>query len=128
MSIQQGPGFRANETIPAFVCVATNASSTTQELRVEIADTSTSRGIGIIQDIAQPEGSADVITFGLARGLAATTTAAGALLTWQTATGQVMPISDAATITVFAIGTALAPGTNGSVIPILVNPQHITNS
>lgn len=127
MSIQQGPGMRANETIPAFVVVAMNASTTFAEIRCEIADTSTSIPLGIIQDLAQPEGAADVVTFGLARLLLATTTAAGDLLTWQTATGQGMPVVAANSITARLIGTALVPGTNGSIIPVLVNPQLIPN-
>ncbi len=127
MSIESGPSFRANETIPAFVVVAYNASSTASDFRCEIADTSASAGFGIIQDIAQPEGTADVRTSGYGRGLLATTTAAGDLMTWQTATGQLMPIAVASTVTVMAIGRAVCPGTAGSIIPIQIVPNWITN-
>ena len=127
MSIVQGPSFRANESIPAFVTVAINASTTLAELRCEVADTSTSLPIGIIQDNVSTDGSANVVTTGLARMLLATTTAAGDLLTWQTATGQGMPVANTSTITARLIGIALAPGTNGSIIPVLVNPQYIPN-
>jgi hypothetical protein len=127
MSIIQGPSFRANESIPAFVTVAVNASSTTDNLRCEVADTSASLPVGIIQDNVSTDGSANVVTTGLARMLVATTTAAGNLLTWQTATGQGMPIVDTSTITARLIAIALAPGTNGSIIPVLVNPQYIPN-
>lgn len=127
MSIDQGHGFRANETIPAYVVVAANASATTQECRVEIADTSTSIPFGISRDLTQPEGAVDVAIQGVARLLLATTTAMGDLLTWQTGTGQGMPVVAANSITARLIGTALAPGTNGSVIPVIVNPQLIPN-
>lgn len=127
MSIEQGPSFRANESIPAYVVVAFNASSTVSDYRCEIADTSTSRGFGIIQDAVSTDGSADVRTSGVGRGLLATTTAAGDLLTWQTATGQLMVLSEAATVTVMAIGRAVCPGTAGSIIPVMINPQWITN-
>ncbi len=127
MSIEQGPSFRSNESIPAFVVVALNASSSAQEIRVEIADTSTSIAIGISQDASSTDGSADVRTHGRAYGLLATTTAVGDLLTWQTATGQLMPVIAANTITVRLIGVALVAGTSGSVVPVYVNPQYIPN-
>lgn len=127
MSIEQGPSFRANESIPAYVVVAVNVSSTSRDLRVEIADTSLSFGIGIIQDVVSPEGSADVRTSGVARGLLATNTAAGNLLTWQTATGQLMVVAESATVTVQAIARALCDGSTGSIIPVLISQQWITN-
>lgn len=127
MSIVQGPSFRANESIPAYVVVAFNASTTAAEYRCEIADTSTSRGFGIIQDRVSTDGSANIVTSGYALGLLCTTTAAGDLLTWQTATGQLMVLSEAATVTVQAIGRAICGGTSGSIVPVLVAPQWITN-
>lgn len=127
MSIEQGPSFRANESIAAFVVVGVNASTTFSDIRVELADTSTVIPIGVIQDAVSPEGSADVRLFGLGRLLLATTTAAGDLLTWQTATGQGMPVTAASTITARVIGTALTAGTNGSIIPVIINPQLIPN-
>lgn len=127
MSIEQGPSFRSNESIAAFVTVAVNASTTLAELRVEVADTSTSIPVGISQDASSPEGSADVRTFGFGRMLLATTTAAGDILTWQTATGQGMPVVAANSITVRTIAVALAPGTAGSIIPVLISPQYIPN-
>lgn len=127
MSIEQGPGMRANESIPAYVVVASNASTTFSDIRVEVADTSTSIPLGVIQDAASTDGAADVRTMGVGRLLLATTTAAGDLLTWQTGTGQGMPVVAANSITARLIGVALVPGTNGSIIPVLINPQYIPN-
>jgi hypothetical protein len=127
MSINQGPSFKANESISAFVAVAVNASSTANDLRVELADTSTCIVIGIIQDNVSTDGSAEVVTLGRARALLATTTAAGDLMTWQTATGQLMPVASTSTITARLVATALCAGTAGSIIPVLVNPSFIPN-
>lgn len=127
MSIEQGPSLRANESISAFVAVAVNASSTVNDLRCELADTSTSIVIGIIQDNVSTDGSADVRTSGVGRALLATTTVAGDLMTWQTATGQLMPVIPTGTITARLIAIALCAGTNGSIIPVLVAPQTIPN-
>lgn len=130
MSIEQGPSFFAYESLTAFTvvgCPLSTTASTLNQIYVETCDTSTSIPYGVVQDVASTNGSADVRTFGLARILVATTTVAGDLLTWQTATGQGMPVVAANSITVRLIGTALAPGTDGSIIPILVNPQLIPN-
>lgn len=130
MSIQQGPSFRAYESLTAYTvvgCPLSTTASTLDAIYVETADTSTAIPYGIIQDNCSTDGSANVVTFGLARLLVATTTVAGDLLTWQTATGQGMPVVATGSITVRLIGTALAPGTNGSIIPVLVNPQLIPN-
>jgi len=126
MSIEQGPSFRANESIPAYVIVAANASGTLSDLRCEIADTSTSVPVGIIQDAVSTDGSADVRTDGVARLLLATTTAVGDRLMWQTATGQGMPVA-AGTITVSFFAVALAAGTNGSIIPVQIRPNLLPN-
>ena len=126
MSIEQGPSFRANESIPAYVIVAANASGTLSDLRCEIADTSTSVPVGIIQDAVSTDGSAEVRTDGLARLLLATTTAVGDRLMWQTATGQGMPVPSG-TITVSFFAIALAPGTNGSIIPVQIRPNLLPN-
>ena len=121
MAQLQGLSFRANESITAYTVVAANASSTSNNLRVEIADTSTSLAIGIAQEVASTDGAVFVAKPGeIGRGLLATTTAMGQMLTWQTATGQLMPIDETATITARTIGIAYAPGTAASIIPVMV--------
>lgn len=130
MSIEQGPSFVAYESLSAYTvvgCPLSTTASTVQTIYVETADTSTSIPYGVIQDNASTGGSADVRTFGVGRLLVATTTVAGDLLTWQTATGQGMPVVATGSITVRLIGTAITPGTNGSVILALINPQLIPN-
>lgn len=117
----QGFSFKANESITAYCAVAANASSTTNDIRVEIADTSTSLGIGIAQDVASTDGAVVVAKPGeIGRALLATTTVLGSWLTWQTGTGQLMPVDPAATITAKIIAQAYGNGTNGSIIPVMV--------
>jgi len=122
MSIIAGPSFRANESIGAFLVVAMNLSSTAQEFRVELADTSTSLIVGVIQDDVSTDGSAEVVTFGMARAQCGASVSIG-LLAWQTATGKVVNFAIAGTTTGRLIGTALQAGSTDSVIKILVNPQ-----
>lgn len=124
----QGLSFKANESITAYCVVAANASTTVNDLRVEIADTSTSLPIGIAQDNCSTDGAVLVAKPGeICRGLLATTTTFGQYLTWQTATGQLMPVDATATITARVIAQAYAPGTNGSVIPVMVLNLGIPN-
>lgn len=126
MSIDQGPSFRANESIGAYVVVAINGSSTAAEFRCELADTSTSIGIGVIQDNVSTDGSANVVSGGLSRAQCGASVSAGASLTWQTATGKVIEHNPATTTTIDRfIGVSLSPGSTDSVIMILVNPSYL---
>lgn len=127
MSIVPGPSFRANESIGAFLVVALNPSTTAEEFRIELADTSTSAIIGVIQDNVSTDGSAEVVTFGMARAQCGASVSIG-LISWQTATGKIINIAlSGTTITTRLIGTALQPGSTDSVIKIIVNPQLIPN-
>lgn len=130
MSHQQGPSFRANESIGAYLVVAVNASTTTQELRCELADTSSSMPLGIIQDSVSTDGSANIITSGVARGQCSASISAGALLTWATGTGKLVEVANnttSATNIARTIGIALHAGSTDAVILVHVNPTYIQN-
>lgn len=123
MSIQQGPSFKANESISAYTVVALNASSNGDNLLVELADTNTSIAVGIIQDDVSTNGSADIVTIGQARGMCGASVTVG-LVTWQTATGKVINTTNNTYTTVApVIGTALEAGSTNAVIKIIVNPS-----
>lgn len=124
----QGFSFKANESITAYCVVSANGSSTVNDIRVELADTSTVLPIGIAQDNASTDGAVLVAKPGeIGRGLLATTTVFGDYLTWQTATGQLMPVASASTITARVIAQAYGVGTNGSIIPVMVLNLGIPN-
>lgn len=126
MSINGEISFRANESIGAFLCVAVNASTSAQEIRMELADTSTSMPLGIIQDAVSTNGSAEVVQLGVARGQCGASVSAGAILTWQTATGKVIEIANNTTTSMDrSIGIALHQGSTDSVIKVMVNPDYI---
>lgn len=127
MSIQQGPSFVANESIGAYLVVAVPATSTSNAIRCELADTSTSMPIGVIQDNVSTDGSANVVTMGVARAMAGASVSAGSLLTWDTAGKVIETAATSATITTRAIGLALQNGSSGQIILINVIPQLIPN-
>lgn len=127
MSIQQGPSFVANESIGAYLVVAVPATSTSNAIRCELADTSTSMPLGIIQDAVSTEGSANVVTMGVARATAGASVSAGALLTWNTSGQVIETAATASTITARAIGLALQAGSANQVILVMVSPQYIPN-
>lgn len=122
MSIDQGHSFIAIESIGAYRVVAVNANSVNYSIQMELADTSTSVAVGIIQDDVSTNGTADVATAGLARAICGASVSAGAILTWQTATGRVIEVANNTT-TAYSktIGIALYPGDTNSIIQVDVN-------
>lgn len=127
MSIQQGPSFVANESIGAYLVVAVPATSTSQAIRCELADTSTSMPLGIIQDNVSTEGSANVVTSGVARATAGASVSAGSVLTWNTSGQVIEAAASSATITARVIGIALQNGSANQIILVNVAPQYIPN-
>lgn len=127
MSVLQGPSFVANESIGTYLVVATPATSTSDAIRMELADTSTSMPLGVIQDNVSTDGSAEVVTAGVARAIAGASVSAGALLTWNTSGQVIEAAASSATITARLIGQALHNGSANQVIKILVRPQIIPN-
>jgi len=120
--------FRSNESVAAFRVVSVGTLSTAQSTLIELAETSTAIGIGIIQDAVSSAGAANVITLGESRASCGASVSAGSILTWQTATGQVIEaIASASSVTARLIGQALFAGSTNSVIKIIVNPQLIPN-
>lgn len=127
MSDGHGLSWRANESIPAYVVVAVNASTTTRALRVEVADTMTSLPIGFAQDSASPDGSVEIVSSGYCRAKCANSVSAGSLLSYETATGEVVEVDRAATITVQTVGWAVHAGSSNSVILVYANINHVNN-
>lgn len=125
---QNGPSLKANESISAYRVVAVNASTTVSDIRCELADTSTSMPLGIIQDNVSTDGSACVVMGGVARAQCGASVSSGALLTWQADTGKVIEAAaSSATITTRLIGISLHAGSTDSVILVNVAPQYVPN-
>lgn len=120
--------FRATQSIGVFLVVSVPA--TTSAFNCELADTATSRPLGIIQDNASTNTAADVVVLGRSLALASASISAGALLSWVTATAQVVAVTNTsfgAALIRPTIGIALQAGTAASHIEIFVNPNYNTN-
>lgn len=117
---QEGPSWRANESVGSFLVVAFNASSTADKFRCEIADTTTSRALGISQYAASTDGSVEIANAGLSRAQCGASVSAGSYLTWQNGTGKVVEagLMDTITAIVRTIGIALQSGSTDSVIRV----------
>lgn len=121
--------FRANESIGAYLCVAANASSTSQFL-CELADTSTSVPLGIIQDAVSTDGAANVSILGVCRAQCGASVSSGARITWQTATGKIVEgaFNTTTGYSPHNLGVALQAGSTDAVIKVLLNPNYIVAS
>ena len=118
--------FRAAESIGANLVVAVNA---TGENQCQLADTSTSMPLGVIQDAVSTNGAANVVIFGVTRAQAGASVSSGAQLTWQTATGKVIEVTNNTTTAIDrVIGIAIQSGSTNSTIKILVNPSYFDNA
>ncbi len=113
--------YRATQSIGAFLVVA--VAATTTAFNVELADTATSAQVGISQDSASTNGAISILELGRGKAICGASVSAGAILSWQTATGKVVAVTNN-TFTTFnpVIGRALESGTLDSRINILVNP------
>lgn len=127
MRQEDGPSFRANESVGAFLVVAFNPSSTADKFRCELADTSTSLQIGISQHAASTDGAIDIISVGFTRAQCGASVSAGAILTWQTATGKVIEAGtqNTATAIIRTVGISLKAGSTDSVIQIFALPTYV---
>lgn len=113
-------------SIPAYrvVFLATNGT-------VDLCETSTVMGFGIsAQDVSTAGEAIPIILGGTAKAQCGASVSAGALLTWQTATGLVVEavansVGTATAIVPKAIGISLENGDTNSIIEILVAPQFV---
>ena len=113
--------YRSTESIGAFLVVAVAAGATA--LRVQLADTLTSAGFGISQDVSSNGDAVSVLELGRGKAICGASVSSGAILSWQTATGKVVAVTNnTATSFLPVIGRALESGTLDSRINILVNP------
>lgn len=115
--------FRASQSIGAFLVAA--VSATTTAFNCELADTATSAPVGITQDAVSTGGSVQVVTLGRTLGICAASISAGALLSWETATGELVAVTNNTSTTLNkTIGIALQSGSSASAIEIFVNPYY----
>jgi hypothetical protein len=121
--------FMANESIPAYRAVSVAASSSSlNNMRVELWDTSTVNPIGFALDNVSTDGAVMVQIGGIVRAQCLASVSAGGLLTLDTGTGYVKEHGlAAASIAVQIVGVALQNGSSFSVINILFSPNYIVN-